>query len=254
MRLTKDYFSCGIPPVNAFLTGRIGPAKRGNVMNIRKTLRALAITAIPAALAVTATSAAATPAPAPTPANDPCTATWIVGAMACQGYYDKNWLTGTTGSATTAEELAAINLLLTGTASTSDTLPTDNTGAYNPPYALDYDTVLGSISGLNGSATLNFGSLNLTGLTIVGAHFGNTLDSNQPNVTAFWLIDLGNLSTNTLTLTNGQGSSNAQIFSTGGDTRLPEPGTWAMMLVGFGAAGVAMRRSRRRKALLTQLA
>jgi hypothetical protein len=37
-------------------------------------------------------------------------------------------------------------------------------------------------------------------------------------------------------------------------TSVPEPGTWAMMLLGFGAAGVAMRRSRRRKVLLAQVA
>jgi hypothetical protein len=202
-----------------------------------------------------------TPAPTPTPANDPCTATWVVGAIACQGYYDKNWITGSVGSATTVDELAAINLLLTGTASTSDTLPTDNTGAYNPPYTgIDYSKVLGAIDGLNGSATLNFGSLNLTGLVILGAHFGNNPDSvidgkQAPNVTAFWLIDLGNTNTNILTLTDGQGSSNAQIFAVGGtDTRLPEPSTWAMMLLGFGAAGVAVRRSRRKKAPVTQFA
>jgi hypothetical protein len=35
-------------------------------------------------------------------------------------------------------------------------------------------------------------------------------------------------------------------------TFLPEPGTWAMMLLGFGAVGFGMRRSR--KALLTQIA
>ena len=35
---------------------------------------------------------------------------------------------------------------------------------------------------------------------------------------------------------------------------VPEPATWAMMLMGFGATGVAMRRSRRRKGLLTQFA
>jgi hypothetical protein len=34
---------------------------------------------------------------------------------------------------------------------------------------------------------------------------------------------------------------------------LPEPGTWGLMLLGFGAAGVAMRRNRR-KELLTQAA
>jgi PEP-CTERM motif len=36
-------------------------------------------------------------------------------------------------------------------------------------------------------------------------------------------------------------------------TPLPEPATWAMMIFGFGAAGMAMRRSRR-KALLAQIA
>jgi len=35
---------------------------------------------------------------------------------------------------------------------------------------------------------------------------------------------------------------------------LPEPGTWGMMLLGFGAAGIAIRRSRRRKAVLAQIA
>ena len=52
----------------------------------------------------------------------------------------------------------------------------------------------------------------------------------------------------------GATANSGAILETGTDPHLPEPGTWAMMLVGFGAAGVSMRRSRRRKALLTQLA
>src|SRR3982750_3897965 len=105
--------------------------------SIRKVLSALAITAIPAALAFTATSALAKPAPPPpppTPATDPCTAGFVVGAIACQGYYGGNLITGTTGSATTAAELTYINLLLNGTASTSDTTPTNNTRGHSPPY------------------------------------------------------------------------------------------------------------------------
>ena len=35
---------------------------------------------------------------------------------------------------------------------------------------------------------------------------------------------------------------------------VPEPATWAMMVLGFGAAGVAVRRSRRKNTLVTQLA
>src|SRR5437868_39317 len=155
--------------------------------SIRKVLSALAITAIPAALAFTATPALATPTPTPTPATDPCTAGFVVGAIACQGYYGSNLITGSQGSATTATELAYINLLLNGTASTSDTLPTNNTGAYTPPYNVADSTVLAALANLNGSATMNFG-ITLSGLTILGAHFGNNVESDPNNVTAFWLV------------------------------------------------------------------
>ena len=44
-----------------------------------------------------------------------------------------------------------------------------------------------------------------------------------------------------------------RIASTeGGVPPVPEPGTWAMMLLGFGAIGFAMRR--RRSTVLTQVA
>jgi hypothetical protein len=37
-------------------------------------------------------------------------------------------------------------------------------------------------------------------------------------------------------------------------TGVPEPATWAMMLLGFGGIGMAMRRSRRRNRFLMQVA
>ena len=46
----------------------------------------------------------------------------------------------------------------------------------------------------------------------------------------------------------------SQIFAVDPTPGVPEPATWAMMLLGFGAAGVAVRRSRRKKALVTQFA
>jgi hypothetical protein len=35
---------------------------------------------------------------------------------------------------------------------------------------------------------------------------------------------------------------------------VPEPGTWAMMLIGFGVVGAGMRRARRHSATLMQVA
>jgi hypothetical protein len=215
--------------------------------SIRKVLCALAITAIPATLAFTAAPALAD-APAVTPATNPCGAVYVQGAIACVGYYTGNFFSGTTGQTPTQEAQDAIALLLSGPA-------TDSTGAYNPPYALDYSTILGAIpTQTDGDNTFDFGSLNLTGLTIFGAHFGNNTDGGDAtNISAVWLIDFGNTTTNIVTLADGRGVSNAQIFGTDG-THLPEPSTWAMMLFGFGAIGVAMRRSRRKTQLVSQIA
>jgi len=196
---------------------------------------------------------AAVPAYAdPGPIVDPCSAVYVNGAIACQGYYGSNLITGTTGQATSTDIQNIIFALLNGTPSTADSSPTSNTGDYHPPYSLDYDTILGSITGLNDSATFNFGSLNLSGFTVLGAHFGNNIDSDVNNVTAFWLLDLGATTTHTITLSDGQGSSNAQIFATGG--AVPEPATWAMMLLGFGGIGMAMRGSRKATGRLMQVA
>ena len=52
---------------------------------------------------------------------------------------------------------------------------------------------------------------------------------------------------------NNVGWSHITWFDTGG-TAVPEPGTWAMMLMGFGAAGFAMRRRRRDGSKLAQVA
>jgi hypothetical protein len=99
-----------------------------------------------------------------------------------------------------------------------------------------------------GADPIDFG-MTLYGLQFIGAHFGNAFESPENNVTVFWLIDFGEEG-GTLTLANSQGWSNAVLYTPGGG--VPEPATWAMMLMGFGATGFAMRR--RRRVLLPQVA
>ena len=52
---------------------------------------------------------------------------------------------------------------------------------------------------------------------------------------------------------NNPGFSHITFFDTGAPG-VPEPATWAMMLLGFGGIGMALRRSRRRSSALMQIA
>jgi hypothetical protein len=69
-----------------------------------------------------------------------------------------------------------------------------------------------------------------------------------------WGLDDTNLAAGTYTLViNGNNSGTGSLGGTITIQSLPEPGTWAMMILGFGAVGFALRR-KRRPALLSQIA
>jgi hypothetical protein len=57
--------------------------------------------------------------------------------------------------------------------------------------------------------------------------------------------------TSDIVIANGNTGNVGATLST---PAVPEPATWAMMLIGFGATGVAMRRTRRQPKALAQLA
>jgi hypothetical protein len=218
-----------------------------------------------AAIAGTA-MAAATPAfaTADTPnASDPCHDYHVaVGgqtAIACVGYYGGNLLQGspTPPNNNTAQDVKDdIAILLAGPAGAVQ----DHSGAYAPPYpSLDVSKILDNIEGLGGSNTFTLSlDTTMSGLTVIGLHFGNTPDAPDNNITAFYLFNLTTPS-DTITLydatgkLNGQGSSNAQLYTTG-TPAVPEPATWAMMLIGFVGIGATIRRGRRRRPVLAQLA
>jgi hypothetical protein len=101
---------------------------------------------------------------------------------------------------------------------------------------------------LNGSV-LNFGTT-LSGTTIIGIHYGAAGDSGGEATSFFSFV--APPGTTSITVTgrtgaNSLGLSNAVLFATGA---VPEPATWAMMLIGFGGIGVAMRRRKHRRRLM----
>jgi hypothetical protein len=155
-------------------------------------------------------------------------------ALACAGYYSGNLLNGS------AEDIANQQAAI-------DSLPGDF--QFDGDWGALADNTIFTLT--NGNQ-LNFGET-MFGLTIIGAHFGNVA-GDADNVSVFWLFDFGIEGANFVTLDDPTGWSNATLYTTGDPPPVPEPATWAMMLLGFGAAGTAMRRSRRRTTALAQIA
>jgi hypothetical protein len=202
---------------------------------MQRTLLAL----LGAATAFVATPSMAAPPPPDGTNFGGCTTAFTnPDAVACAGYYSGNLLNGSAEDrALQADAIAT----LPGGAGVFDGSQAA-WDALDPEWKIDAD---------NGGTPIDFG-ITLFGLNIIGAHFGNAFESDHNNVTVFWLVDFGTEG-GTLTLANAQGWSNAVLYTPPGN-EVPEPATWAMMLLGFGATGTALRRSRRRTAHLTQIA
>nr|WP_126174641.1 PEPxxWA-CTERM sorting domain-containing protein [Altericroceibacterium xinjiangense] len=80
----------------------------------------------------------------------------------------------------------------------------------------------------------------LNGNTWIGIHKGRGGRGGFEG-TGFFLLNASNLDTVSLNL---GGASSAVVYSSVGV--VPEPATWAMMLLGFGAIGFAMRKAKRK--------
>ena len=145
-------------------------------------------------------------------------------AIDCNGFYDGNLLSGNAGDVAIQE--AAVEDLL---------------GVNIDPFLFNNYP---KQSPLNGATTLDFGTL-LLGDVVIGIHFGN--GSEVGNSTGFFLFHFdtptGSVSWDIAA------SSAAVIYGGSPGNEVPEPATWAMMLLGFGVVGFAMRRRRETTAL-----
>ena len=149
-------------------------------------------------------------------------------ATACSGYYSGNLINGSPADLQNQADAIAL-------------LPGDYTFDTSTWSNVEATKVL-TLTGPD-SNQIDFGTT-LFGQTIVGAHFGNVAGP-AGNVSVFWLFDFGTEGASSITLDDTQGFSNAALYTTGSAPAVPEPATWAMMLMGFGAAGYAMRKRRR---------
>jgi hypothetical protein len=186
---------------------------------------ALALLALGVSLSVGAISA---PAYAVLPGPiAPCASTDIVpNADACLGFYGSQLLSGNAGDiAVQTQALAALG------------------------FTWDGLTVLGNLSGLGGGDPTFAAAMN--GTTWLGIHWGGGAESPVPgqDTTSFYRFDAGT-DLHTVLLNYGS-SSDAKLYSTTGGGAVPEPATWAMMLVGFGGLGALIRRRRSEAALAT---
>jgi len=90
----------------------------------------------------------------------------------------------------------------------------------------------------------------LSGITYIGIHYGNGAGvfprGTRGGGTAFYRFDAGTSIPNNLITTSLQGGSSAVLYATGAAGGIPEPTTWAMMILGFGVVGAAMRRKKAR--------
>ena len=118
----------------------------------------------------------------------------------------------------------------------------------------------GSITGFTDSLVGGILTFSYTGSEI--AHYigifqgGSGLNCSDCNNTYQLFYDAGGITSGSITMStyfNNPGISHVDLFD-GGAPGVPEPATWAMMLLGFGGIGFAMRRGRKQNGRLLQIA
>lgn len=109
--------------------------------------------------------------------------------------------------------------------------------------AIGYNFNTSTFNSLTSSSSLDNGMLDfgqtLYGITYIGVHFGDA-GTGLGDRTVFYEFNFGTSGNTGITL-NTQGFSSAILY---GMNAVPEPGTWAMMLLGFAGIAAATRRRR----------
>ena len=166
-------------------------------------------------------------------ATRPCSITDIAGATACAGYYEGNGIAGTSDKVDNRLD-AFTRLGLSGT-----------------------PTIVDSVDATSTSGVIDFGQL-LYGRTVISAHWGAGRGGPgvgvRGGVSGLYVFNFAAPTASVTTIFGGTWS-NARLFSTetpctggprcgGTGGGVPEPATWAMMIIGFSGVGAMIRRRR----------
>ena len=150
----------------------------------------------------------------------------------------------------------AITFTLTGsrtaTFTLDDSIPDSFSTSALVGNQIFFNAVAGNFGGTAGTADINFGTNLIADLNILSSNLGQT----QLSVIGGGDLFTGSASnpvfnTGTFNLSGGFTAGPATLTITrAAVAAVPEPAAWAMMLVGFGAMGVSLRRRRRTNNLL----
>lgn len=141
----------------------------------------------------------------------------------------------------------ALNFVLSGSRTATFTLPSSTPDSFTSSFIGDqifFNNIFGTFGGTDGTANISFGTnlasqFQIQSPTLGFTQFGGAdLFSGTPSAPTF---NLG-----TFNLPGGflAGPATLTISRASVVAAVPEPATWAMMLLGFGAIGFSVRRRR----------
>jgi hypothetical protein len=165
-----------------------------------------------------------------------------------------------TGTTTDSSDLLLSNgegqAKVTGALNTGTSNPNDTFGITAFNIALENDALFDWIElSLTGSGTVSFSLLDDMGNLFTSDDDGSFIFdlTNGQNKFAFQAIDGQSIAGLSFTVAGGTVETVSQVrIGQAAAAAVPEPATWALMLIGFGGIGFTMRR--RRKPALMQLA
>ena len=142
----------------------------------------------------------------------------------------------------------ALNFQLTGARTATFTLPSSTPDSFSTSALIGnqifFNNIFGTFGGTAGNANISFGTNLVSSFQIQSPTLGFTQLSGPdlfggPASNPTFNIGTFNLSGGFLSGASTLTISRASVVSA-----VPEPGTWAMMLLGFGAIGFSVRRRR----------